>query len=245
LNNISQSGSSDSNGYSWYITGSVAADAISKYPSLEFDNKYKGKAVGDIGWDGNKSRGKSNTEKIIEYRNSIISTGLSDPDNWQTENQASEHIYLDNILKNQLSSNNKLRYYPAASYCYAYEPGIKTNGLKLKEGEKLSDKLKSHNWFLPSSGELVHMWFYLTRRTNVTGTKLPAFDIFNESIGGKTSPLIWSSTEASSEDVQTIKFTMNKQQNDYFNGSTTISGAEYVGSKSDEYNTIALPVVEF
>ena len=245
LNNISQSGSSSNNGYSWYITGSVAADAISKYPSLEFDNKYKGKAIGDIGWDGNKSRGKSNTEKIIEYRNSIISTGLSDPDNWQTENHASEHIYLDTILKNQLSSNNKLRYYPAASYCYAYEPGIKTNGLKLKEGEKLSDKLKSHNWFLPSSGELVHMWFYLTRRTNVTGVKLPAFDIFNESIGGKTSPLIWSSTEASREDVQTIKFTMNKQQDDYFNGSITISGAEYVGSKSDEYNTIALPVVEF
>jgi hypothetical protein len=38
-------------------------------------------------------------------------------------------------------------YYPAASYCYAYEPNV----------EGLAKQFKAHNWFLPSDGELIRI----------------------------------------------------------------------------------------
>jgi hypothetical protein len=46
-------------------------------------------------------------------------------------------------------------YYPAASGCYAYEPTVKI-------GEKIDSKFKKHNWFLPTLGELMRMFYYIS-----------------------------------------------------------------------------------
>lgn len=45
-------------------------------------------------------------------------------------------------------------YYPAASYCNAYEPSAN------KPGEVLSDKFKAGRWFLPAGGELARLCYY-------------------------------------------------------------------------------------
>lgn len=42
-------------------------------------------------------------------------------------------------------------YYPAASACFAYEPAV----------NNLSSKFKKYNWFLPSSGELLRLLYYI------------------------------------------------------------------------------------
>lgn len=45
--------------------------------------------------------------------------------------------------------------YPAASLCFAYEPG--------GEGKiaGLADKFKKHNWFIPASGDMVRICYYM------------------------------------------------------------------------------------
>jgi hypothetical protein len=51
-------------------------------------------------------------------------------------------------------------YYPAASACYAYEPKV------TKSGEVLDAKFRKHNWFLPTEGLLVRLFWYLYRYEN-------------------------------------------------------------------------------
>ena len=45
-------------------------------------------------------------------------------------------------------------YYPVASYCYAYQPSV-------RQGVILSDKFKSHNWWLPSIAEMYRILVYI------------------------------------------------------------------------------------
>jgi hypothetical protein len=47
--------------------------------------------------------------------------------------------------------------YPAASLCYAYEPG----GEGVITG--LADKFKKRNWFLPASGDMVRISYYMSQ----------------------------------------------------------------------------------
>jgi hypothetical protein len=48
-------------------------------------------------------------------------------------------------------------YYPAASACYAYEPLV-------EYGEQLHNRFKKHNWFLPASGLLSRIVWYLMKQ---------------------------------------------------------------------------------
>ena len=92
-------------------------------------------------------------------------------------------------------------YYPAASVCYAYEPEVNA-------GEVLNDKFKAHNWFLPTCGQLLRMYYYYASAFH-TNDKLGDDYNTGETIfahayrlsGGKfsnfTVSYYWSSTEYS------------------------------------------------
>ena len=82
-------------------------------------------------------------------------------------------------------------YYPAASYCYAYEPAV-------GRAETLPDKFKAHNWWLPSQGELSRIYWYHSK--GYTGDADAIFSAAN--IAGIltqfTASGYWSSSEYSS-----------------------------------------------
>ena len=106
---------------------------------------------------GNKvPKGMANTLKIIRHRNKILddnSVGLPVPQagTGVTETESLTQ-YINDIVAAHASQYSEY-YYPAASYCYAYEPQI-------KEGEHLSSKFSAHHWYLPAEGELVRLCWY-------------------------------------------------------------------------------------
>ena len=94
-------------------------------------------------------------ENIIPYNNGVKSE-LS----MLTENIAkviAKEVIGNNVDKNGNvwdaigSEGNADFYYPAASICWAYEP----------IAQKLNDKFKAHNWFLPTIGDAIRISFYL------------------------------------------------------------------------------------
>jgi hypothetical protein len=100
--------------------------------------------------------GLYNTICIIAHRNDVLTDAninlpipmsSSDKTEWENLTKLKEEI----IVKSGQHADTF--YFPAASYCYAYEP-------KVKEGEVLLDKFKAHNWWLPSIGELSRIIFY-------------------------------------------------------------------------------------
>ena len=116
-------------------------------------------------------------------------------------------------------------YYPAASVCYAYEPEVKA-------GEVLIDKFKAHNWFLPTCGQLLRMYYYYASAFH-TNDKLGDDYNTGETIfahayrlsGGKFSNFgasrYWSSTEYS---TWYLSWTVG------FNGGNIDTGNKYYGT---------------
>jgi hypothetical protein len=103
--------------------------------------------------------GQFNTVHIIEHRNEkVIKQGLgSSTIPGSTTSGAytlDEFENLTSLIASSVSQNKpqiEASLYPAASYCYAYEP-------KVAEGETLDVRFKKHNWYLPSVSELLYMW---------------------------------------------------------------------------------------
>lgn len=98
------------------------------------------------------------TLKIIQHRNKILEDSSVDLPIPQASETMTETGHLNYLIQEVVSAEghkNAYRqfYYPAASLCYAYQPSV-------KEGEILNDKFKSHNWWLPSSGELARMYWH-------------------------------------------------------------------------------------
>ncbi len=84
-------------------------------------------------------------------------------------------------------------YYPAASKCYAYQPTVKA-------GEELANKFKYHNWYLPSVGELMRMYWHARQGVNYDDDKIGA--IFQKAIDAGilndfSNSWYWSSSELS------------------------------------------------
>ena len=103
---------------------------------------------------------------------------------------------LAQCISSVLASHNNQQkyqqyYYPAASYCYAYEPLVKA-------GEELADNLKANNWFLASMGEWSRLSFYQRHGTSDADEYAIFSNAFND---GKFAPLtnnwFWSSAENS------------------------------------------------
>lgn len=252
LTNVYTSGVKGDGGssYEFYIGNTSSKQLIEDFNIPEFNTKYQGTAAGDIGWVGNISRGKLNTSKIISYRNGILTkNNLANPENWNGESRKSEYEYLEYILDKVRNDGVRFAYYPAASYCYSYEPGIKTNGLKLKSGEVLSNKFKSHNWFLLSFGEMVHLWYYLNNLTDINGSQLLGFkNVFGGSINGMTgkSTYLWSSTEGDSTNAYAASIDVGSRTSKYITGMGGYSTiGNFSNGKMNEDLSRVLPAVEF
>jgi hypothetical protein len=127
--------------------------------------------------------GYAKTLRVIEHRNNIINHCYSGkPINnmniplypiVETGEKSELDVLAQKItdLRNWAKSNDGLGdtqygnkwsqlYYPAASACYAYEPKV------TKTGEILADKFRRHNWFLPTSGILGRLLWYMYRLEN-------------------------------------------------------------------------------
>lgn len=102
-------------------------------------------------------RGQYKTLQLIRHRNTILNGVTSDVGSHvpqvpvananQTEREVLTNLIADIVAKK--GNNYRQFYYPAISYCYAYQPTY-----QLQPGEVLADKFKAHNWWLPTLGEL-------------------------------------------------------------------------------------------
>ncbi len=139
--------------------------------------------------------GQQHTLAIMQHRNTILN-GISYPQpssQYSSGKQTQTEIEnlrecIEQIIANMGATKYQQYYYPAASYCYAYEP------TKLLDGEELADRFKSHNWYLPSSGELARLYWYYQRgkddEKNIFKTALASGKMTNF-----TSSNRWSSSE--------------------------------------------------
>lgn len=99
--------------------------------------------------------GKYNTQLIIAHRNIVLKdsgVNLPVPEEQAAAGNDSVFSYLSNDLSNAAVKGNSLTayYYPAASMCYAYEPAVGKN-------EKLDDRFKAGQWFLPICNAIITM----------------------------------------------------------------------------------------
>ncbi len=104
-------------------------------------------------------------------------------------------------------------YYPAASYCYAYEPTV-------AKKETLLDRFKAHNWWLPSAGESARMYWYhskgYTGGANAIFSRANSTGIFTRFTANEH----WSSSEESALRAWIINF-----------------GDGYIGASRKQFNT--------
>lgn len=118
--------------------------------------------------------GQYYTECIIDTRDKVLSdSAINLPIPMATEavsEKESLDICLDAVALS-MGAAYKALYYPAASYCYAYEPDVKN----------LADKFKAHNWWAASYGELVRAYFYYNQTKDPDKANNP-FNIYEKGI---------------------------------------------------------------
>ena len=141
--------------------------------------------------------GLHHTLGIIAHRNQVLdAAGLSIPaaqfkDGVRTKSEM-ENLYelISKIIENNGNAAKYQQYYwPAASYCYAYEPTV-------ADGEELAPKFKAHNWYLPAIGELVRQYWYY-RQGLASDLNIFANAINNAVMANYTASNRWSSSEGS------------------------------------------------
>ena len=89
-------------------------------------------------------------EKVAESKHTLRIPGKSEVGTYIYDEFDDLKSLMQDIAKN--GNEYTTYYYPAASYCYAYSPDV-------KEGELMNDKFSKHNWYLPSHGELMRIWY--------------------------------------------------------------------------------------
>ena len=152
-----------------YTTGSFYTNEITNYTQVEIPV------------------GKWQTLAIIRHRNKLIEANLSNTQDFpflvnpstikasgtQSETERLNEILYPMYLSDSHSYKHTLQfYYPAASYCYAYEPNV----------EGLAKQFKAHNWFLPSDGELIRIGqLYGINGTSLFSTTHPYYSILRGS----------------------------------------------------------------
>ena len=135
--------------------------------------------------------GYYNTLAAIEHRNAILTAYRDDEDIFTIPAPIGKKTELsvlnDSIKKADYASyedrlagvrgdGTKIRtyggtlYYPAVSACFAYEPTV----------DGIHDKFKRYHWFLPSSGELLRMLYYVYQsQKNGNASETPVDSIYN------------------------------------------------------------------
>lgn len=215
--------------------------------------------LGDVGWrewtDSGyrpvaKCQGARNTETIIHFRNALLNQN-----NFDAEQNLDTIDKLQSMINLLPDDNSRLIYYPAASYCYAYEPTQLKDKYEFSEGEiaeTLNDKFKRKNWFLPSINELLRVIAYISARTNQVendGQKkyLEAFqyyyDTYEKNGGQLNSKMFYSSTECSAgvslpAQMPTVNSTASGQNIDQ-----DLQWGDHYGTKTGKY--YVWPCVEF
>ena len=167
--------------------------------------------LGEIGWTdcdinwfdykiGNKIPwGQLNTLKIIQHRNRILSE-INPPLPIPSSNLELLEYMSKVVTDNGNNTNYRQYYYPAASLCYAFEPGT-------TKGDILADKFKAGRWWLPSTGELARLYWYHNQGYDNASEDAIFSRAATEGVLKKfQSAYYWSSTEASSTNAQNIGF---------------------------------------
>ena len=158
--------------------------------------------------------GLHHTLGIIAHRNQVLdAAGLSIPaaqfkDGVRTKSEM-ENLYelISKIIENNGNAAKYQQYYwPAASYCYAYEPTV-------ADGEELAPKFKAHNWYLPAIGELVRQYWYY-RQGLASDLNIFANAINNAVMANYTASNRWSSSETYQTSAWGVYFS-----NGYFGSS--------------------------
>ena len=150
--------------------------------------------------------GLHHTLGIIAHRNQVLdAAGLSIPaaqfkDGVRTKSEM-ENLYelISKIIENNGNAAKYQQYYwPAASYCYAYEPTV-------ADGEELAPKFKAHNWYLPAIGELVRQYWYY-RQGLASDLNIFANAINNAVMANYTASYRWSSSESNQRSAWPVYF---------------------------------------
>ena len=150
--------------------------------------------------------GLHHTLGIIAHRNQVLdAAGLSIPaaqfkDGVRTKSEM-ENLYelISKIIENNGNAAKYQQYYwPAASYCYAYEPTV-------ADGEELAPKFKAHNWYLPAIGELVRQYWYY-RQGLASDLNIFANAINNAVMANYTASNRWSSSEGYQAGAWNVNF---------------------------------------
>ena len=129
--------------------------------------------------------GMRQTLLILEYRNRVLKdAGFDIPaaSTSQTEIQSLRDCF-------NTHQNYKLYYYPAVSYCYAFEPAA----------DNLDERFKANHWYLPTIKELIEMY------------KTSKLESFNKAVTNGVAKnigtgVLWSSIEGSGYDAWTVRF---------------------------------------
>lgn len=157
--------------------------------------------------------GLLNTLRIVAHRDII----LNDPALDDLPKPGDDGVGLYQSLVNcmntaaQIAAKYRQFYYPAASLCNAYEPGVKS-------GETLADCFKQGKWYLPAEGDLSRMYWlhHFGYTTNEDGEKTPLQAAHSAGVlTAFTNSWYWSSTEHSTGNAWTVNFS---------NGSTNNTG---------------------
>ena len=159
-----------------YNDSNNLVDSVYRSGSSQNDNFTEfetNTAYGDLGWqttlfDINIEKDNINypakstlpiglykTLAIIEHRNTILndsSVGFPIP---EASGKTTELQDLNNCITIYKEGNQHLLYYPAASACYAYEPKV----------DNLDDKFKKHTWWLPTTGEILRLLYYIVNNS--------------------------------------------------------------------------------
>lgn len=150
--------------------------------------------------------GLHHTLGIIAHRNQVLdAAGLSIPaaqfkDGVRTKSEM-ENLYelISKIIENNGNAAKYQQYYwPAASYCYAYEPTV-------ADGEELAPKFKAHNWYLPAIGELVRQYWYY-RQGLASDLNIFANAINNAVMANYTASNRWSGSERNQSNAWHVGF---------------------------------------
>ena len=151
--------------------------------------------------------GLHHTLGIIAHRNQVLdAAGLSIPaaqfkDGVRIKSEMDNlHELISKIIENNSNDARYQQYYwPAASYCYAYEPTV-------ADGEELAPKFKAHNWYLPAIGELARQYWYY-RQGLASDLNIFANAINNAVMVNYTASSRWSSSEGYQTHAWHVGFT--------------------------------------
>ena len=121
--------------------------------------------------------GKYNQLHILNLRDMVLSDSNFNLPIPEAMGELSESASLTSCMSDAVAlfgTNYDALYYPAASRCHAYIPTTKNGTL---------EKFKSHNWWMPSYGELMRIaYYYRQYKTESTNTENNPLNIFRGAI---------------------------------------------------------------